>query len=107
MCSGLTGGGLHSKSLLILHTNVVSGLVHGDVSLGGWIYSFLIKSRITTNNKTRDIDIDSTPSTNIYTVVNISDIGRPRKGDIAYFSSVGKFKGYVSLGSETSWQDLN
>ena len=57
--------------------------------------------------QTRDIDIDSTPSTNIYTVVTISDIGRPRKGDIAYFSSVGKFKGYVSLGSETSWQDLN
>ena len=40
-------------------------------------------------------------------VSELSDIGRPRKGDIAYFSSIGKFKGYVSLGSETSWQDLN
>ena len=47
------------------------------------------------------------PSTNIYTVVTVTSIKRPRKGDIAYSASSGKFKGYVSLGSETSWQNLN
>tara|TARA_B100000519_G_C14109308_1_gene374960 strand:+ start:198 stop:482 length:285 start_codon:yes stop_codon:yes gene_type:complete len=57
--------------------------------------------------QTRDIDIDATPSTNIYTVVTVTNIGRPRKGDIAYSASSGKYKGYVSLGSETSWQNLN
>ena len=57
--------------------------------------------------QTRDIDIDATPSTNIYTVVTVTNIGRPRKGDIAYSACSGKYKGYVSLGSETSWQNLN
>jgi|TARA_R110001583_G_scaffold113824_3_gene264308 hypothetical protein len=55
----------------------------------------------------RDTVIESTPSSNIYSVVTVTNIGRPRKGDIAYSASSGKFKGYVSLGSETSWQDLN
>ena len=55
----------------------------------------------------RDIEVNAKPSTNIYRVVTITSIGRPRKGDIAYSASTGKFKGYVSLGSETSWQDLN
>ena len=57
--------------------------------------------------QTRDIDIDATPSTNIYTVVTVTNIGRPRKGDIAYSASSGKYKGYVSLGTETSWRNLN
>ena len=57
--------------------------------------------------QTRDVDVDAAPSTNIYTVVTVTNIGRPRKGDIAYAASAGKYKGYVSLGSETSWQDLN
>jgi|TARA_R110000765_G_C18588196_1_gene567339 hypothetical protein len=55
----------------------------------------------------RDMEIDARPSTNIYRVVTVTNIGRPRKGDIAYSASTGKFKGYVSLGAETSWQDLN
>ena len=55
----------------------------------------------------RDLEMDVKPSTNIYVVVTITSIGRPRKGDIAYSASSGKFKGYVSLGSETSWQNLN
>jgi len=55
----------------------------------------------------RDTVRESTPASNIYSVVTITSIGRPRKGDIAYSASTGKFKGYVSLGSETSWQDLN
>ena len=56
---------------------------------------------------TRDSQVDSTPSTNIYTIVTVTQIKRPRKGDIAYSVSSGKFKGYVSLGAETSWQNLN
>ena len=54
----------------------------------------------------RDGEIDSAPTTNIYTVVTVGSIGRPRKGDIAYAASAGMFKGYVSLGSETSWKDF-
>ena len=57
--------------------------------------------------ESRDVDVDATPSTNIYTVVTVTNIGRPRKGDVAYSASSGKYKGYVSLGSETSWQNLN
>ena len=55
----------------------------------------------------RDLEIDSRPSTNILSVVTVTSIGRPRKGDIIYAASAGKFRGYVSVGSETSWQDLN
>jgi len=54
----------------------------------------------------RDTEIDATPTTNIYTVVTVGSIGRPRKGDIAYSASAGKFRGYVSLGSDTSWKDF-
>ena len=56
---------------------------------------------------TRDIENNAAPSTNIYAVATVGTITRPRKGDIAYSVSTGKFKGYVSLGTETSWQDLN
>ena len=62
---------------------------------------------LTSELETRDVDVDAAPATNIYTVVTLSEIGRPRKGDIAYSASAGKYKGYVSLGAETSWQDLN
>ena len=62
---------------------------------------------LTSELENRDIDVDTAPATNIYTVVTLSEIGRPRKGDIAYAASAGKYKGYVSLGAETSWQDLN
>ena len=55
----------------------------------------------------RDTVVDSSSSTNIYAVATVGTITRPRKGDIAYSTSSGKFKGYVSLASETSWQDLN
>ena len=54
----------------------------------------------------RDGEIDSAPTTNIYTVVTVGSIGRPRKGDIAYSASSGKFKGYVRIGWETSWKDF-
>ena len=55
----------------------------------------------------RDLANEGSPSTNILTVTTVTSIGRPRKGDIIYATSAGKFRGYVSLGSETSWQDLN
>ena len=56
---------------------------------------------------TRDTQVDSQPSTKIYTVTTVTNITSPQAGDIAYSASTGKFKGYVSLGAETSWQDLN
>ena len=56
---------------------------------------------------TRDAKVDNTPSTKIYSVVTITEIGRPRKGDIAYSASSGKYKGYVSTAVSTEWQNLN
>jgi len=40
-------------------------------------------------------------------VVTVTSIGRPRKGDIAYSASSGKYKGYVSTATSTEWQNLN
>jgi len=57
--------------------------------------------------ETRDTEVNSTPSTNIYSVVTVTTIGRPRAGDIAYSSGEGKFKGYVSTAITQEWQDLN
>ena len=62
---------------------------------------------LTSELETRDVDLDAAPSTNIYTVVTITEIGRPRKGDIAYSASSGKYKGYVSTATSTEWQNLN
>ena len=62
---------------------------------------------LTSELETRDVDVDSAPATNIYTVVTLSEIGRPRKGDIAYAASTGKYKGYVSTATSTEWQNLN
>jgi hypothetical protein len=56
---------------------------------------------------TRDLKVDAQPSTKIYTVTTITDIGSPRKGDIAYAASAGKFKGYVSTTATQAWADLN
>jgi|TARA_R110002020_G_scaffold333167_2_gene548558 hypothetical protein len=56
---------------------------------------------------TRDTQVETTPSTNIYTISTVTQLKNPQKGDIAYSVSSGKFKGYVSLGAETSWQNLN
>ena len=56
---------------------------------------------------TRDAKVDNTPSTKIYSVVTITEIGRPRKGDIAYAASAGKFKGYVSTTATQAWENLN
>ena len=56
---------------------------------------------------TRGVQVDSRPSTKIFTVTTVTNITNPQAGDIAYSASTGKFKGYVSLASETSWHDLN
>ena len=55
----------------------------------------------------RDLQVDSKPSTHIYTVVTVTSISRPKGGDIAYSASSGKFKGYVSTAASTTWKDLN
>lgn len=62
------------------------------------------------NELTRELDTEnlrqnSAPSTKIYTVVTITDIGRPQQGDVAYAISVGKFKGYTT--SATGWVDFH
>jgi len=59
------------------------------------------------NLDTRDQELDSIPSTNVFSVVCVTSIGRPQAGNIAYAASRGKFVGYVSLGGVTAWQDLN
>lgn len=56
--------------------------------------------------RTRDIEVDSKPTTNIYTVVTISSVKRPRKGDIVYAVSSGKYKGYVSTAASTTWKNF-
>ena len=56
---------------------------------------------------TRDLQVDSKPSTKIYSVVTITEVGSPRKGDIVYAASAGKFKGYVSTTATQAWADLN
>ena len=38
---------------------------------------------------------------------NFGEIGSPRKGDIAYAASAGKFKGYVSTTATQAWENLN
>ena len=55
----------------------------------------------------RDLQVDSAEAQTIFILTTVTSIGRPVKGAIAYSTSTGKFKGYVSLGSETSWEDLN
>jgi hypothetical protein len=52
----------------------------------------------------RDNQVDSTPSTKIYAVVTVTDIGRPSSGDVAFSKGEGKFKGFVS---GTGWVDFN
>jgi|TARA_R100000093_G_scaffold51648_1_gene26614 hypothetical protein len=54
----------------------------------------------------RDRQIDTKPTTNIYTVVTISNVKRPRKGDIVYAVSSAKYKGYVSTATSTTWKNF-
>jgi len=54
----------------------------------------------------RDVEVEATPSTNIFSVVTTTDIGRPKAGDVAYSASAGQFRGYVSVATTTAWYDL-
>jgi hypothetical protein len=56
---------------------------------------------------TRDIQLGNEPSTNIYTVVTITEVKRPRKGDVVYSASAGKYRGYVSTAASTTWKNFN
>ena len=55
----------------------------------------------------RDQELEGAPATNIFTVVTVTDIGRPKGGDVAYSASSGKFKGYVSTAASTTWKDFH
>jgi|TARA_R110002012_G_scaffold311272_1_gene520675 hypothetical protein len=55
----------------------------------------------------RDVKNERAPSTNIFTVVTITEVKRPRKGDIVYAVSSGKYKGYVSTAASTTWKNFN
>ena len=57
--------------------------------------------------ETRDTQVNANPSSNIYTVVTITEIGSPQRGDIVYAASAGKFKGYVSTTATQAWENLN
>jgi hypothetical protein len=62
------------------------------------------------NELTRELDaqdtfIEAAPSTNIYTVTSVSEIGRPSAGDVAYSTSSSKFRGYTT--TATGWVDFN
>jgi len=45
---------------------------------------------LTNELDTRDIQSEAEPSTNIYTVVKITEVNRPRNGDVVYSASAGK-----------------
>lgn len=55
----------------------------------------------------RDVETLTAPSTNIYIVTSVDDVGRPMAGDVAYSASTGKFKGYVSTAGTQAWENLN
>ena len=61
---------------------------------------------LTNELDTRDIEVDNTPTSNILSVVTVSEIGRPQAGDVLYAASVGKFKGLVSSAASIGWVDL-
>lgn len=53
---------------------------------------------------TRDLLESSRPTTKIYSVVTVTEIGRPASGDIVFAISATKFRGYVS---GTGWIDFH
>ena len=52
----------------------------------------------------RDNQVDNRPATKVYSVVTVTEIGRPNPGDIAFSLGEEKFKGHVS---STGWVNLN
>ena len=82
-----------------LKDNPEADRVHREISQWG--------AALVNQLDTRDLQVDAKPSTNIYTVVTITEVGRPKKGDIVYAASAGKFKGYVSTTATQAWANLN
>lgn len=54
--------------------------------------------------ETRDNEINNSVSTRIYSVTSVDEIGRPFNGSVAFSTSTGKYRGYVS---GTGWVDFN
>ena len=54
--------------------------------------------------ETRDTEIRNSVSTRIYAVTSVNEIGRPFNGSVAFSTSSGKYRGYVS---GTGWVDFN
>ena len=54
--------------------------------------------------ETRDTEIRNSVSTRIYSVTSVNEIGRPFNGSVAFSTSSGKYRGYVS---GTGWVDFN
>ena len=54
----------------------------------------------------RDVEINNRPASNIRVVVTVSEVQVPRKGDIVYAASAGKYKGYVSTAASTTFKDF-
>jgi len=63
-------------------------------------YASILKMEL----ETRDTEIRNSVSTRIYSVTSVSEIGRPFNGSIAFSTSTGKYRGYVS---GTGWVDFN
>jgi hypothetical protein len=70
--------------------------LYNDINSWASEIKFLLESR--------DIELEASPSTKIYSVVSVNEIGRPASGDVAYSASTGKFKGYVG---GTGWVNFN
>tara|TARA_R100000231_G_scaffold41478_1_gene36205 strand:+ start:3420 stop:3686 length:267 start_codon:yes stop_codon:yes gene_type:complete len=62
-------------------------------------------NELTRELDTEDLRKDSAPSTKIYAVVTITDIGRPQQGDVAYAISAAKFRGYTTTAA--GWVDFH
>ena len=56
---------------------------------------------------TRDLQLEAKPTSNIFAVVTVTEVGNPQKGNIVYAASAGKFKGYVSTTATQAWENLN
>jgi len=66
---------------------------------------FRWSNELTRELDTRDTKEENRPSTNIYTVTTVTEIGRPGAGDVAYSTSSSIFRGYTTTAA--GWVDFN
>jgi len=52
----------------------------------------------------RDAQVDNRPSTTIRVAVTSGTITNPQKGDVVYSTSSGKYKGFVSTATSTTFK---